>query len=467
MALDQQRNWDLAMAENLEKVNLDAQEKKRNKPAQRDSVLPDISLKSRHEPKPWSSPPIYLPDEILIHIISFIDAQADSAQPTLAVCCLLSHRWYSAAVPFLYARPYLYGANFDPFVRSICPSINLHVRASPLSELVRELNMGRLVHQGSRSLTARLLGRTKGSLEIFVAPQASFAMNCFPALAKCKNLRILDLSLVSESPPLPELFRTVSHLPKLRVFKLPRSSGMGTLQHTPIALPWPPTLEDVTLSGGIDAHFVHGLTTFPHSLRRLTINHCPQVKGSAIMNLLRSAVRPLASLESLSISNMPRLSSYALNDVLSLLPKLTRLSVSVDYITPAMFDIGRYTDFKDGFTASTSIEDTNIDAPRQHRLRTLELTTSGNTGVEDKISPIDVLIALDDQALPCLRQVRVAQALLWHSSATLRDTEALADALQEASKRDWEMREGIFATMSSQEYGIPDIWEKRSGVWEF
>jgi len=41
--------------------------------------------------------------------------------------------------------------------------------------LVRVLDMSMLVHNGSRSLTARILGRLKGSLEYFVAPQASFA----------------------------------------------------------------------------------------------------------------------------------------------------------------------------------------------------------------------------------------------------------------------------------------------------
>ena len=35
--------------------------------------------------------------------------------------------------------------------------------------------MSSLVHNGSKSLTARLLGRVKTRLEEFVAPQASFA----------------------------------------------------------------------------------------------------------------------------------------------------------------------------------------------------------------------------------------------------------------------------------------------------
>ena len=44
-----------------------------------------------------------------------------------------------------------------------------------VAELVRVLDMSRLVHNGSKSLTTRILGRVKGNLEEFVAPQAPFA----------------------------------------------------------------------------------------------------------------------------------------------------------------------------------------------------------------------------------------------------------------------------------------------------
>jgi len=117
---------------------------------------------------------VQLPPEIIIHILSYIPRRP-STQSTFYSCCLLSRQWYAAAVHRLYHTPYIRGKNFKQFVTTICPSVNAHVRKSDLAELMRRLDMGNLVHDGSKSLTARLLGRVKPMLEEFVAPQASFA----------------------------------------------------------------------------------------------------------------------------------------------------------------------------------------------------------------------------------------------------------------------------------------------------
>ena len=137
--------------------------------------------------RPWTPPhsiaeitsplertPVHLPTEIIILILSFIPRRS-SSQSTLHACCLLSRDWYAVAVHQLYHSPYINGQNFKQFVATICPSVNAHVRKSDLADLVRRLDMGNLVHDGSKSLTARLLGRVKFMLEEFVAPQASFA----------------------------------------------------------------------------------------------------------------------------------------------------------------------------------------------------------------------------------------------------------------------------------------------------
>lgn len=112
-----------------------------------------------------------LPPELLEIIFSHV-----KDQPTLHASTLAGSRTlYKSATPLLYANPIIYGSNFDPFVRAICPSVNAHIRTNGLAELVQRLDMSRLVHNGSKSLTARILGRVKGNLEEFVAPQASFA----------------------------------------------------------------------------------------------------------------------------------------------------------------------------------------------------------------------------------------------------------------------------------------------------
>lgn len=465
MALDQQCNWDIQMADNLAKVKLDFHKNKSEGDGSM-SGLADQASDGKSEDATWTGEPIYLPDEVVLQIIEYL-AHAHDAQRSLASVCRLSRQWHSNGIPYLYRYPDLYGNNFDKFFQAICPSKNLHIRYSRFSKLVKILDMSRLVHQGSRSTTARLLGRTKDSLEEFRAPQASFASNCFPALAKCQNLRSLDLSLVSESPPLPLLFKTVSHLNSLQTFKLPRSSGFG-VRHDGSAIQWPPNLADLSLSGGIDAHFLHGVVSFPQTLRSISVEHCPLAKGYAVTHLLRNAVRPLQNLEHVKIAHMPRLSAHALDDILFLLPQIKKLSISVDYITPAMFDEGHFSHFQDPLVAGVeNAEQPSFGQPLKHEhLHTLELTNSGHPNVEDKISPIDIMIAMDECTLPQLRVVRVSSSLHWHSNNTSPDAEALSEALQEGSKRDWENREGVFAEMKKKDYEKAD-WAKRAGVWSF
>lgn len=114
---------------------------------------------------------VQLPQELLQQIFSYLAG----SQNTLYACSVISQSWYSASIAFLYENPMITGKNYNSFVRAICPSVNAHVRRNGLAELVRRLDMSSLVHNGSKSLTARLLGRVKTRLEEFVAPQASFA----------------------------------------------------------------------------------------------------------------------------------------------------------------------------------------------------------------------------------------------------------------------------------------------------
>ncbi|KAK3052543.1 hypothetical protein LTR09_006397 [Extremus antarcticus] len=463
MALDVQTNWNVSMAENLERTM---------RRSNRHRTEPPTTLAIHNEDDTVDSTtprgePIHLPDELILHILTYT-SHLPLSQRTLASCSLLSHQWLAIATPLLYAAPTLYGHSYDPFVRAICPSINQHIRTSPLASLVKVLDMRGLVHQGSKSTTARVLGRVKNNLEEFCAPQASFAINCLPALSKCKRLRVLDLGLVSESPGLLELFKTTAHLTQLHTLRLPRSSGFGVQSKATAfdAVAWPPSLRDLCLSGGIDAHFLHGIVAFPQTLRELTIEHCPNAKGHAVTHLLKTAVRGLQGLETLKVAHMPRLGMQALDGTLRVLPQLKKLSVSADYVTPALFD-----DFPP--VGVVELED---DLEREARcekfvhsnLRTLELTYSGaSSGVEDKITAIDIMIAIDDETVPNLRQVRVDQALLWQGAGSRPDVEALTDVLYEASRRDWEAREGMFAEMGERELEREGVWRTVSGVWIF
>lgn len=180
MALDADRNWTAEMDESVNKwlqKGLESKEAQTSYTAElhedfHTTYLPSIPSETERSPPNHNAVP--LPLEVILQILSYTPRNPQT-QSYLHACCLISRSWYSAAVPLLYHSPHITGKNFKQFVATVCPSINAHIRKSELAELVRRLDMGHLVHDGSRSLTARLLGRVKGGLEDFVAPQASFA----------------------------------------------------------------------------------------------------------------------------------------------------------------------------------------------------------------------------------------------------------------------------------------------------
>ena len=122
-----------------------------------------------------------LPLEVCLAIVVYVVRRHPRPQASLHALCLVSRCWYDAAVMDLYRAPILAGWNFQLFVRTLCPSINLHIRSSPTAPLVKVLDLSKLVHEGSNSVTGRLLGRVKETLEDFIAPQTSFSY-VFPPL---------------------------------------------------------------------------------------------------------------------------------------------------------------------------------------------------------------------------------------------------------------------------------------------
>lgn len=119
---------------------------------------------------------IYLPTEIVVEIITYAAADEGHRQATLYACCLVSRQWYSVAIPYLYEKPRVSaGTAFKNFTDTICPTIGARKNKIQLGSLVHKLDLSGLVYHSSNSLTARLLGRVKENLEIFLAPRISFA----------------------------------------------------------------------------------------------------------------------------------------------------------------------------------------------------------------------------------------------------------------------------------------------------
>lgn len=125
--------------------------------------------------------PIFIPTEIILQIVSRLDRslRGHERQQTLYNVCLLSHQWYSAALSFLYSRPRLEKGNaYRKFTDVLCPPAGLpktSMMSKDLGGFVRRLDLSRLVHHSSNSMTARLIGRVKENLEVFIAPAAGFS----------------------------------------------------------------------------------------------------------------------------------------------------------------------------------------------------------------------------------------------------------------------------------------------------
>ncbi|KAL1630692.1 hypothetical protein SLS54_000563 [Diplodia seriata] len=345
----------------------------------------------------------HLPDEIVLEILSHIPRTKES-QPVLWAFCLVKRQWYDVAISRLYEDPWLEGSNFDPFVKTICPSRNLHVKNSELAGLVRVLNLKHIVHQSNKATTARLLGRTKSSLETFIAPQSAFAINCFAALSKCTNLRVLDLSLIFEAVSFSTLAQTLQKLPNLSTLYFPRSSS-DSASFDASTIAWPP-IERLYLSGSIENHFIRRLLKddllscrLPASLKTLSITHCPRLATHDLTSLVR-AVGP--QLEALTVESIRGLRANAMDRVLDFCPRLKLLRVSLDYVT-FMFV---YRDQEDEARFLN------------HPLERLDLTDSGNMGwsldPDEVLKAGDLADAIQDGTIPNLRIIRVSMSALWH-----------------------------------------------------
>jgi hypothetical protein len=407
MALDAHRNWNVQMSQPF-RIPL---RRRSSSPMESSSMEATSDHMTPHQ---TPSREIFLPAEIICHIISFIPSRP-SSQQILWACTLVSRVWYASSISRLYTYPHLTPANFSAFVSTICPSKNAHIRHTPLSQLVHRLDMSELVHHSSRSLTARLLGRLKGNIEEFVAPLASFAVNSFAALSKCVHLRVLDLSLVSTSIEVEQLFNTLATLGNLKTLFFPRSSIFKPCTWQEMderRYAWPSKLQALHLAGGIDDSFLRRQLMYaPKTMERLSIQHCSQIYTGSLLQCLRT-IGP--QLKHLTIRHpMTKLLPSCLNQVLIFCPSLIALRISADYISHSLFKL----------------------IPPSHPLQILDLDCSPTAGANVELDPDVVFVAMEEERLPDLRSVRVNVRLAWTASKTVsRDAADLGDILEAAER---------------------------------
>lgn len=323
---------------------------------------------------------IRLPFEILMHIFDIFDHKGKLGPEHLRICRDL----YWGLLPKIYCSPKLKSRNFASFMDTV-------VSSKHVGNLVKELDLSYIIQGGKNASVARLLKRTKENLELFVAPQASFGFGPLIALKNCKKLRILDLRLVSEKLNLEELFLSLSNLHDLTHLSFPRSSvELNDLK----GITWPTNLSFLRLSGGItDDFLLH--CDFPLTITHLEFAHCPHITDTGFQCILEKLGRNLKALR--VQYPMPKLKSNSLDSVLIVCPFLVVLEVAVDYVSSTFFD-----------------EENLSFLPFLRPLRTLYIESSGLLGTSTRIHPIDLAVAINEDRLPCLKNLRCTAKLGWN-----------------------------------------------------
>ncbi|KAF1952607.1 hypothetical protein CC80DRAFT_495144 [Byssothecium circinans] len=394
----------------------------------------------------------YLPDELLIEILNYIPRDAEH-QHVLATFCMVNRQWYDVGIATLYEAPHLWGAHFDLFVRTLCPSINTRIKKCELAHLVKSLNLSHIVHQSTKAITARLLARTKHSLEVFIAPQASFAINCWASLSKCERLRVLDLSLISEAISFQSLNQCLKKLSGLERLVLPRCSthwpndnGAATGFGFEKKIIWPPRMEHLTLSGSVLGKFLWDMMrqpdTFPPTLYSMSMVHCPGLSYSGIKPLLENLSETLTTVE---LRDLPSVKYARFNSILDWLPRLTHLTISIDYIDA---DFGHR---PQTFTAASW--------SRAKPLESFTLLTSSNNisnvDPESAFTIPDLYDLIDNRFLGRLRRVTVAKSVEWEAEGEGAELEALAELLvHELDRENWENRRWHYEGLGGLEEGL-------------
>lgn len=338
-----------------------------------------------------------LPKEVIGRIFEILYAQGDLTPKFLR----LSKGLFGFAAELIYGRPQLWPNNFLSFANAISSN-------KSLGRYVRELDLMNVNHSGKNASVAKLLKRAGKSLEVFVAPQTSFGLGPLVSLKNCPRLKVLDLRLVSESMNLYELFNSIKNLQYLTHLSFPRSSiDTCTVQD----YHWPPGLSFLRISGGLSDEFVMQ-THFPSTVVEVEFAHCPSLTEVGFVDILQKMGYNLKTLR--VQYPMPAFKSNAVDPVFTYCPNLTTLEVSVDYMLQTFFD-----------------EDNLSYLDYERPLQTLQIGSSGMLGTYNKIEPVDLALAIDEQRLPELKALQVSTKLGWLLGGAEECLEYVIDTLEE------------------------------------
>lgn len=301
----------------------------------------DTEILDPSQPKPGPANRCLFIPEILTIVIDFLDAQPrndkNGVQEDLVSCSKVSRLWYSVANPILYARPWFgaSGQNFTRFVGQVAPR-TISPRSLQLSSFIRDLDLSRLQHHGSKATTARLISRTRHNLRAFTAPFTQFGTICIPALCRTRQLQYLDIHVKGGKKDSDFTYKETSHmislLQNLRWLSMPRRMRDSDYNFRDIR--WPPKLQHLSLNRQSHIQLVEAAIEKPTSVTSLRVES--QFVGPAAFAKIPQL---FPNLESLTIRGYGEAMDNigAFDHIPLLLPNLKHLRIPTGLITPQMF----------------------------------------------------------------------------------------------------------------------------------
>lgn len=104
-------------------------------------------------------------------------------------------------------------------------------------------------------------------------------------LSKCRNLRQLDLSLVTENVSLPRLLQSIRKLERLKQLSIRCKNPVADDSSCVV---WPPRLEALRVTGLFNDIVLDQLTSLPESLKSLTLYACPRLTLLPVKSLTQA-----------------------------------------------------------------------------------------------------------------------------------------------------------------------------------
>ncbi len=292
-------------------------------------------------------------------------------------------------------------------------------------------------------MTETLLALTHETLIDFTASEGMFDAECCAALARCGQLRSLDLADAAvpfDGLYARDLMQAVTQLTRLKTLHL--LPGVSADSWDTSLIQFPGQIVSLELPG-LDFEVAQYLAregmVYPTTLKSLVIGESSELMDNGVRILLDRMGPGLTSLEVHFLHRLHGSKPGHLNFVLSLCPNLKQLSTPGDLITNKFLHPSPHSNL----TRPHPLEILSFTATESIFAWKQVLVRGGREGWElDDISPViyfdnlNILQAMQSGFLANLRQVNVDNELLWMLDCDEEEVDMLRKFMQDAAAAD-------------------------------